>query len=152
QESATGRDELEVDFTTIVPGGLPCLSASVETDEYKAYLCVIPGSVLAIIYDEYGSRLLEGNVRSFLGTRPRVNKAIRKTVSTEPTMFFAYNNGIASTASAADVTSTPTGLRLTKVTDLQIVNGGQTTATLANAIATDKENLEQTFVQMKLSV
>lgn len=151
QESTTGRDDLEVDFTQIVPGGLPCLPASLETDDYRAYLCVIPGKALATIYDEYGSRLLEGNVRSFLGTRGRINKAIRKTVTTEPGMFFAYNNGIASTASAASVTSNDNGLRLTRVTDLQIVNGGQTTATLANAI-TDKKNLEQTFVQMKLSV
>jgi hypothetical protein len=152
QESATGRDELEVDFTTIVPGGLPCLPASVESDEYKAYLCVIPGKTLAAIYDEYGSRLLEGNVRSFLGTRGRINKAIKKTVNLEPRMFFAYNNGIASTATAAEVVNSQGSLRLTKVTDLQIVNGGQTTATLANALASDAANLEQTFVQMKLSV
>jgi hypothetical protein len=152
QESATGRDELEVDFTGIVPGGLPCLPASVETDDYRAYLCVIPGKLLATIYDEYGSRLLEGNVRSFLGTRGRINKAIRKTVTTEPKMFFAYNNGIATTSSAAEVINTESGLRLTKVTDLQIVNGGQTTATLANAVSSEKEQLEQTFVQMKLSV
>jgi len=152
QESTTGRDDLEVDFTQIVPGGLPCLPASVETDDYRAYLCVIPGKVLATIYDEYGSRILEGNVRSFLGTRGRINKLIRKTIVTEPRMFFAYNNGIASTASAAEVTTTENGMRLTRVTDLQIVNGGQTTATLTNAIGTDQENLAQTFVQMKLSV
>lgn len=151
QESATGRDELEVDFNQIVPSGLPCIPASVESDEYQAYLCVIPGKALAAIYDEYGSRLLEGNVRSFLGTRGRINKAIRKTITTEPTMFFAYNNGIASTASSAEIIATERGLRLGRVKDLQIVNGGQTTATLANAIA-DQENLGQTFVQMKLSV
>ena len=152
QESTTGRDDLEVDFTQIVPGGLPCLPASVETDDYRAYLCVIPGKVLAAIYDEYGSRILEGNVRSFLGTRGRINKLIRRTITTAPRMFFAYNNGIASTASAAEVTTTENGLRLTRVTDLQIVNGGQTTATLTNAMGTDQENLALTFVQMKLSV
>lgn len=150
-ESKTGRDELTVDFTEIVSGGLPCLAASVDTDDYRAFLCVIPGSVLASIYQQYGSRLLEGNVRSFLGTRGRINKAIRKTVTTEPTMFFAYNNGISATAATA-ITETRNGLRLTAVTDLQIVNGGQTTATLANALADKDSGLEQTFVQMKLSV
>jgi hypothetical protein len=152
QESKSGRDELEVDFTTIVNGGLPCLPASVPSDEYRAYLCVIPGNVLAEIYDTYGSRLLEGNVRSFLGTRGRINKAIRKTVGLEPTMFFAYNNGIAATASAATVVDSSNGLHLTKVTDLQIVNGGQTTATLAGALSDKEAGLPQTFVQMKLSV
>jgi hypothetical protein len=151
-ESKTGRDELEVDFTQVVPGGLPCLPASVESDSYRAYLCVIPGKVLADIYEQYGSRLLEGNVRSFLGARGRINKMIRKTVNLEPSMFFAYNNGIASTASLAEVAESSTGLRLTKVTDLQIVNGGQTTATLASALAEKDAGLAQTFVQMKLSV
>ena len=152
QESKSGRDELEVDFTAVVDGGLPCLPASVQSDEYRAFLCVIPGNVLAEIYDQYGSRLLEGNVRSYLGTRGRINKAIRKTVALEPTMFFAYNNGIAATASAAEVVSGTSGLRLTKVTDLQIVNGGQTTATLAAALSDKEGGLRQTFVQMKLSV
>ena len=152
QESKSGRDELEVDFTAVVPGGLPCLHASVPSDAYGAYLCVIPGHVLAEIYDRFGSRILEGNVRSFLGARGRTNKAIRKTVSLEPTMFFAYNNGIAATASAASVTTDANGLRLTHVTDLQIVNGGQTTATLAGAMSDKDSGLGQTFVQMKLSV
>jgi hypothetical protein len=151
-ESKSGRDDLEVDFTTVVAGGLPCLSASVPSGEYRAYLCVIPGDVLADIYDQFGSRLLEGNVRSFLGTRGRINKAIRKTVSTEPTMFFAYNNGIAATAAAATVAAGADGLRLTHVTDLQIVNGGQTTATLAAALKDKDEGLRESFVQMKLSV
>ena len=150
QESTIGRDELELNVAQIGPGGLPCIPASVETDEYRAFLCVIPGKALATIYNEYGSRLLEGNVRSFLGTRGRINKAIRKTITTEPTMLFAYNNGIATTASAAEITTTENGMRLGKVTNLQIVNGGQTTATLANA--TDDANLDQTFVQIKLSV
>jgi hypothetical protein len=152
QESKSGRDELEVDFTTVVPGGLPCINASVPSDAYGAYLCVIPGDALAEIYDRFGSRLLEGNVRSFLGARGRINKAIRKTVTIEPTMFFAYNNGIAATASSARVSADANGLRLTQATDLQIVNGGQTTATLAGAMADKDIGLTQTFVQMKLSV
>lgn len=151
-ESKSGRDDLELDFTTVVDGGLPCLSASVPSEEYRAYLCVIPGYVLAGIYDQFGSRLLEGNVRSFLGARGRINKAIRKTVATEPTMFFAYNNGIAATAAAATVVAGAGGLRLTHVTDLQIVNGGQTTATLAAAFKEKDDGLRQSFVQMKLSV
>ena len=150
-ESRTGRDELTVDFTEVVPGGLPCLAASVEADSYRAFLCVIPGAVLADIYQKFGSRLLEGNVRSYLGTRGRINKMIRKTVTTEPTMFFAYNNGISATATKAVVVPHGDGLRLTEVTDLQIVNGGQTTATLASALADREAGLAHTFVQMKLS-
>jgi hypothetical protein len=150
-ESKTGRDELTVNFTEIVPGGLPCLAASVDAENYRAFLCVIPGSALAAIYQQYGSRLLEGNVRSYLGTSGRINKMIRKTVATEPTMFFAYNNGISATATKAVVQQQADGLRLIEVTDLQIVNGGQTTATLAIALADKDSGLAQAFVQMKLS-
>lgn len=150
-ESKTGRDELTVDFTSIVPGGLPCLAASVESENYRAFLCVIPGTALAQIYQQYGSRLLEGNVRSYLGTRGKINKMIRKTVVAEPTMFFAYNNGISATATKAVVQQQPDGLRLVEVTDLQIVNGGQTTATLGSAWSDKEAGLGQAFVQMKLS-
>jgi hypothetical protein len=150
-ESKTGRDELTVDFTSIVPGGLPCLAASVEAENYRAFLCVIPGTALAQIYQQYGSRLLEGNVRSYLGTRGKINKMIRKTVATEPAMFFAYNNGISATATRAVVKQQPDGLRLVEVTDLQIVNGGQTTATLGSAWGEKEVGLAHTFVQMKLS-
>ena len=150
-ESKTGRDELTVDFTEIVPGGLPCLAASVEAENYRAFLCVIPGSALAQIYQQYGSRLLDGNVRSYLGTRGKINKLIRKTVLTEPTMFFAYNNGISATATKAVVKQQADGLRLVEVTDLQIVNGGQTTATLGSAWGDKEAGLAHAFVQMKLS-
>src|SRR6185437_16153348 len=98
-ESVAGRDELLIDFESRWPDGLACLPAAEGSTEYDAYLLALPGRVLADIYDEYGSRLLEGNVRSFLSTRTAVNKGIRNTAVNKPEMFFAYNNGIAATAS-----------------------------------------------------
>ena len=153
-ESKTGRDDLEIDFERYQPGGLPCLEAGVNGDEYKAYLCIVPGKALAELYSEYGSRLLEGNVRSFLTAKGKINKGIRNTLLNEAGMFFAYNNGIAVTATEADIRKGPHGLRLLKATDLQIVNGGQTTASLANALSEPAAlaNLDSVFVQMKLSV
>lgn len=149
-ESATGRDELEVDFTKHHPGGIPCLAAGVESDDYRAFLCVMPGQVIGDLYNEHGSRLLEGNVRSFLSAKGKVNKGIRKSLQEEPRMFFAYNNGIAATATEAVVRQASGGLRLVSTTDLQIVNGGQTTASLAAAIA--ESSIDGVFVQMKLAV
>lgn len=151
-DSKTGRDELEIDFKEYHDGGVPCLAASVESGQYKAYLCVLPGHVLAKLYDKYGSRLLEGNVRSYLSLRVKINKGIRATILGEPEMFFAYNNGIAATASEAEVRDGPGGLKLFRAKDLQIVNGGQTTASLANTVWKDKASLDGVFVQMKLSV
>lgn len=151
-ESRSGHDDLVIDFASVGNGGIPCIEAGAVSDDYASYLCVVPGSVLAQIYDDYGSRLLEGNVRSFLSTKGRINKGIRNTVLHEPDMFFAYNNGIAATASEITLSQTDQGLRLTSATDLQIVNGGQTTASLAAARRNEKVSLERAFVPMKLSV
>jgi hypothetical protein len=147
----SGRDDLVIDLSALVDGGLPCIEAGTESDDYSAYLCIVPGRVLAEIYEEYGSRLLEGNVRSFLTTKGRVNKGIRNTILHEAGSFFAYNNGIAVTASEISLKETEHGLRLVGVTDLQIVNGGQTTASLAAARRNDRASLDHVFVPMKLS-
>jgi hypothetical protein len=151
--SAQGRDEIAIDFAMLDGGGIPCVEAGEIAEDYRAYLCVVPGDVLAGLYEEHGSRLLEGNVRSFLTIRGRVNKAIRNTLLNDPGLFFAFNNGISATAISATVSSAGAGgLRLTGVTDLQIVNGGQTTASLAAARRNDRAKLEHVFVPMKLAV
>ena len=149
--SKSGRDELIINFQDFLQGGLPCLAAS-NTEQYRAYLCSIPGSILASIYDTFGSRLLEGNVRSFLSTRGRINKGIRNTILKEPQMFFVYNNGIAATCSNAVIGDGPGGLHLLEAADLQIVNGGQTTASLASSKRKDKAQLDSILVPMKLSI
>ena len=66
--SASGKEEIVIDFKELGLEGIPCLPAS-ETDDYHAYLCNIPGMVLATLYNKYGGKLLEGNVRSFLQVR-----------------------------------------------------------------------------------
>lgn len=150
--STSGRDELDINLCNYLPQGIPCLEAhSARTETYRSYLCVIPGTVLADIYDQYGSRLLEGNVRSFLNTKVAVNKKIRETIIRYPEMFFAYNNGIAATASDVEVKDGNEGLFITRVKDLQIVNGGQTTASISTARYRDKIDISKIFVQMKLT-
>jgi hypothetical protein len=99
-DAASVRDDLVVDFTGLISGGLPVLPASVGSGDYDAYLAVLPGETLADIYIQHGSRLLEGNVRTFLGRSSNVNKGIAQTVAKAPETFFAYNNGVAATPSA----------------------------------------------------
>lgn len=147
--SLGGREEIDIDITEFAPGGLPALPAGIGETEYAAYLCVVPGTLLAKIYERFGSRILEGNVRAFLSARGNVNKGIRKTIRTEPGRFFAFNNGI--TATATKVDRGPGG-NIVRMLDLQIVNGGQTTASLYNTREQDGASLDHIFVQMKLSV
>ena len=93
-------------------------------DDYESYLAVFPGSQLARIYDRWGARLLEQNVRVFLQARGNVNSGIRNTLANDPEMFFAYNNGITATAESIETVESPTGLLLTGMRNFQIVNGG----------------------------
>ena len=152
-EAHNVRDDLFIDLSSLPGGGLTVLPAAFEDAEYSAYLAVVPGNVLADIYIRHGSRLLEGNVRTFLGRRGNVNKGIGATLAKEPGRFFAYNNGLAATASAVQtITSAGGAVILTGVTDLQIVNGAQTTASLAALSREGKLPVGSVFVPLKLSV
>ncbi|MEI7847167.1 MAG: AIPR family protein [Chloroflexota bacterium] len=150
--SELGRQSIEIDFTAYMPNGIPCLEAEGTTSEdYRSLLCIIPGSALADIYDSYGNQLLEGNVRSFLSTKVSVNKKIRETILSMPDKFFAYNNGIAATAAEIKIAQTSEGDCIVYAKDFQIINGGQTTASLSNTRFKDKADLSKIYVQMKLT-
>jgi hypothetical protein len=115
-------------------------------------MAVLPGEVVAQLFIRFGSRLLEANVRSFLSARGKVNTGIRRTLAQEPEMFLAYNNGLTTTAASIElVPGRPD--RVMKLHDWQIVNGGQTTASLATFVRSDRSNsLAGVFVQVKLVV
>lgn len=137
--------------------GIPCIKGHIgENLGYSAYIAIIPGKLLADIYIEYGSKVLEGNVRAFLGTGAAkgVNRGIKNTINNDPTKFFTYNNGIAATASDIETEYVDGELLITDVIDLQIINGGQTTATLAESVlkSRDKCDLSGIFVPMKLTI
>ena len=149
--SALGTEELEIDFTEFTKDGLSCLPAS-KSEDFDAYMCVIPGEALASIYEKYGSRLLEGNIRSFLSTTGKINKGIQGTIRSAPDKFFIYNNGISATATDIKLDVASNGNRITSAKYLQIVNGGQTTASLFVALKKDKADLSKISVQMKLTV
>jgi hypothetical protein len=152
-EAQNVRDDLFVDLSELPGGGLTVLPAAVGLGDYDAYLAVVPGEALADIYIEHGSRLLEGNVRTYLGRRGNINRGIAATLSSEPARFFAYNNGIAATASEVRTVAGPGGtIVLTGVADLQIVNGAQTTASLASLRRDGKLPKGAVSVPMKLSV
>ena len=179
--SKTQKESVEILLSDFDSDGIPCVKAVDYVDviadieiapkyddeenpdekpenmmTYSSYLAVVPGRILNDLYLEYGSRLLEGNVRSFLSVRGKVNKSIQNTIKNYPEMFFAYNNGIAATASEIDVDNTSDGLKITRIKDLQIVNGGQTTASIANTILTARKDenvdISRLYVPMKISV
>ncbi len=152
-DSRSGSEPIEIDIVDVHGESLPCLEAHTGGSSYCSYLAVVPGRLLSELYGLYGARLLEQNVRTFLQARTKVNKGIIKTIENVPEMFFAYNNGLTATASDVGMERRPEGtLGITSISDLQIVNGGQTTASILYARDRGAATLTNVFVQMKLTV
>lgn len=150
--SEQSRVPIELDFENFEGEQfeIPCLSATAENADYKAYIAIISGTCLAKLYERYGARLLEQNVRSFLQFTGKINKGIRDTIKSEPHMFLAFNNGIAATADHLELDETSRYIK--KISNLQIVNGGQTTASIYNTAKKDKADISNIFVQVKFSI
>jgi hypothetical protein len=132
---------------------LPCLATPGTDRDFSVFLAIMPGETLSALYGQYGTRLLELNVRSFLQAKGAVNRGIRDTLLTDPERFLAYNNGITATASKVEFSPLAGGGNaIRRVHDFQIVNGGQTTASIHYAHVRDKAVISGVFVQMKLTV
>ena len=151
--SSIGTDPVEIDFKEDFEGAVSCLPAFAGGSSYASFLFALHGPVLAEVFATYGNRLLEQNVRTYLQAKTNVNKGILRTIADEPSMFFAYNNGLTATASYVETESLPDGtLGISRIKDFQIVNGGQTTASMLYARDGLKRDLSSVYVQVKLSV
>ncbi|MDD6701824.1 MAG: AIPR family protein [Bacteroidales bacterium] len=168
----SGKDPIVVDFDADYNSPLPCIQMPDVSECVSCYLCVIPGTVLSQIYHKYHQQILEQNVRTFLQFKGASNKGIRDTMighkatyreklkgiadsDPEPDMFFAYNNGISTTAADITIRKSENGMEITRIKDWQIVNGGQTTASISTVMKMKGVNITQLskiFVAMKVSV
>jgi hypothetical protein len=154
-ESNSIHEPIEIEFDSFTEDvkGLQCLQVPSIDELYDCYLAIVPGDILAKLYKEFSNELLESNVRAFLGQAGKFNKGIRDTIRTKPQMFLPYNNGITATAESVETTIVDNQLLITKLNDFQIVNGGQTTASLYHTQKKFKDaDLSKIFVQMKLTV
>jgi len=147
------KELIEINFEESTGKSLPCVSMPQFTDDYTAYLTIIPGKTLYQLYDEFGARLLESNVRSFLQVTGKVNRGIRETLRAEGDRFLAYNNGISITADQVEL-SIDTGKEkaIKSIHGLQIVNGGQTMVSIYRAKKTGESDLADVYVPAKITV
>ncbi|MGM4924508.1 AIPR family protein [Tardiphaga sp. 804_B3_N1_9] len=147
------RADIVVDLEALTGAAVPCLHVPSPAGEYDAYLSVLPGEVLSKIYDRYGVRLLELNVRAFLGLQGRksVNAELRRTIVDQPSMFLAFNNGIVATVDDLEIERDGAGGPVIKsLKGLQIVNGGQTTASLHRARRKESLDIGNVAVPIKI--
>lgn len=148
-------DAVEIKLSKKYGAALPFIKVKGSgVQPYDCYVGAIPGELLAKIYSDEGQKLIEKNVRSFLQATGKVNKGIRDSLKNEPEMFMAYNNGISTIAESIEIdedASSDIFIVIKSITGWQIVNGGQTTASIYNAYK-GKADLSSVSVQMKLSV
>jgi len=147
------RQTIELNFVRDYDGAVPALETRDATGEYRTFVAFLPAPILARIYGEHGQRLLERNVRAFLQAKGKVNKGLQQTLREEPNRFLAYNNGLCCTAAEVNIDPGRDGhVRLKSVKDFQIVNGGQTTASIFHALKKEKIDVSHVVVQLKLTV
>lgn len=145
------REVIGVDFAKDYGGPINCVSLKNYTNRYTTYLAFVPGNVLADMYSKWGIKMLDMNVRVFLSARGNVNKGIKATIQTSPELFCAFNNGITVFARDVELQNTGGNISIVKAHDFQIVNGGQTTASLYHTRKKDI-SLDSLYVQMKMTV
>jgi hypothetical protein len=144
------RERIEIDFRKLLGRPIPCLEMKPPSAEYQTFLLVMPGELIYRLYEEYGARLFEFNVRSFLQARSNVNKGIRDTIRNQPERFLAYNNGLTATADEIEAGQWNGETVIHRLRGLQIVNGAQTTASIHRAVK-EKFPIDRLAVAMKLT-
>jgi len=149
-----GIENVEIRFEDYTDIPITMIKVNNSSEDYDCYIGYITGEVLATIYEQWGQRLIERNVRSFLQARGNVNKGIKNTLKNESEMFVAYNNGISTVAEEIVLDHLPDTpiYTLKSIKGWQIVNGGQTTASMYYTKKDEKITLEKANVQMKLTV
>lgn len=147
-----GGEPIDIDFESSEQGCQPYVRLDNEEGQ-STLLMMVPGSVLADLYEEHGAALLEFNVRSFLSVRGRVNKGMRETIAHSPDRFVSYNNGIVITAESFYERFLPgIGKAVSRLVNVQIVNGGQTTATIHDASRRGELDISRIAVAAKIVV
>lgn len=96
----------------------------------------IPVSEIARLMKTHGEKLLERNIRRYLGLQGnRVNEGIRNTLnSATPSNFYFFNNGLTLLCNDFSYNALQSSDYQIKVENLQIVNGGQTCMTIYKAL------------------
>ncbi len=148
------NQEIRINFQDEYQTKLECIEILDPVNNIRSFLTIMPAITLAKIYHAYRVRLIDKNVRNFLGGKIKVNSEMSKTLANTPELFFSYNNGISSTAANVEIKNDENGRKyITAIRNWHIVNGGQTTSTIYNAYRQKQtvQNLSNAYVAVKIS-
>ena len=152
--SGAEREEIVIDFKEEHGGTLPAMKMVESKGGYICYVGFINGAILAEMYAKHSSRLIEQNVRMYLQARGKVNAGIQTTIKESPGRFLAYNNGLSLTAKSVQISGLNQSgqCQIERITELQIVNGAQTTGSIFHAFKKEGRDVSGLRVQFKLTV
>jgi hypothetical protein len=152
KNSGKGHEPVSVDFKDIGSDAVKCIVMAPPKAGYRCFLAIMSGELLVAMYQKFGPRLLERNVRSFLQLKGKINQGIRKTIIDEPQMFLAFNNGLSVTARGVKIRDLGDGVAvILSAKDFQIVNGGQTAGSIFRAARKDKADISALSVMVKIT-
>lgn len=126
-----------------VDASLHFVGKAIVEDMNFSRICIgrIPVGEIASLMRTYGERLLERNIRRYLGLHGnRVNEGIRGTILTEPNNFYFFNNGLTLVCNDFSYNGLQQSDYMIKVENLQIVNGGQTCMTIIKTLDEMQKN------------
>jgi len=101
-----------------------------DLNSIESWVFSMCGDAVAALFEFAGPRLFARNIRGYLGAGTDVNRNMVATLKSEPGKFFYYNNGITIICDEAEKKSRQ-GKDILQVSNPQIINGQQTTRTLA---------------------
>lgn len=145
------NQEILINFPEEYQTKLECIETFDDKNNIHSYLTIMPALTLAKIYYTYKVKLIDKNVRNFLGGKIKVNNEMAKTIAETPELFFSYNNGISSTAANIEIKEENGRKYINSIRNWHIVNGGQTTSTIYNAYRSKSDTLPKVFVAVKIS-
>jgi hypothetical protein len=124
-----------------------------ELNFKRALIGTVPVKNIAEVMEQHHYAILKQNVRDFLGTKG-INQNIKDTLEDkeERKNFYFLNNGITIVCSNVGYApSSNASSTIIKLTNAQIINGGQTSKTIQNVI-NDEKNIDEDFSETSVLV
>ncbi len=137
------------EITTTVPDAIEITEA-----DWTSVVTTVSGCWLYDLYHRYKTDLFSANLRGYLGSREsdsNINNGIKTTADEQPKNFYVYNNGITALVLDYDLAKRSRGGRRLKITGISIVNGAQTTGSIANLGQTPSSDLQVAIRFVKLN-
>jgi hypothetical protein len=128
------------EITTTVPDAI-----EIREEDWTSVVTTVGGSWLHDLYHRYKTDLFSANLRGYLGSREsdsNINNGIKTTAHEQPGNFYVYNNGITALVLDYELGRRLKGGRKLKINGISIVNGAQTTGSLASLAEAPSRDLQ----------